>query len=89
MVTASIDNTPVSVQLGNGESVTVPNGETWKVTIAAGASYSEYVNVKINGSMLMYNTDYNTEIAQDIVVTAGDQITNNGADGCCIQGFKV
>jgi len=33
MVNATIDNDPVFIQLGGGESTTVPTNEVWKVSI--------------------------------------------------------
>ena len=33
MVNIQIENSPLSIQLGNNESVTVPTGEVWKVTV--------------------------------------------------------
>ena len=37
MVNIQIENSPLSIQLGNTESVTVPTGEVWKVTVTAGS----------------------------------------------------
>ena len=33
MVNVQIENSPLSIQLSNTESVTVPTGEVWKVTV--------------------------------------------------------
>jgi hypothetical protein len=33
MVNIQIDNSPLSIQLSDNESVTVPTGEVWKVTV--------------------------------------------------------
>jgi hypothetical protein len=33
MVNIQIENSPLSIQLGDSESVTVPTGEVWKVTV--------------------------------------------------------
>ena len=62
MVNIQIDNSPLSIQLNNTESVTVPTGEVWKVTITGrsaslardggdgGANIRRYC--KINGSIV-------------------------------------
>jgi len=41
MVNATVDNTPVKEVISNGSSVTVPTGETWKVTINVPPATSE------------------------------------------------
>jgi hypothetical protein len=47
MANATIDNPPVSVQLDDSESVTVPSNETWKVTIACFAASLQADNDKV------------------------------------------
>ena len=59
MVNVQIENSPLSIQLSDAESVTVPTGEVWKVTVTGrsaavardGNNYS-YIGrfCKINGS---------------------------------------
>jgi hypothetical protein len=61
MVNIQIENSPLSIQLSNNESVTVPTGEVWKVTVT-GRSASvagEEINYayierycKINGTIV-------------------------------------
>ena len=61
MVNIQIENSPLSIQLGYNESVTVPTGEVWKVTVT-GRSASvardnqEYAYIerycKINGTIV-------------------------------------
>ena len=61
MVNIQIENSPLSIQLSDTESVTVPTGEVWKVTVT-GRSASEarnksrYVHIerycKINGTIV-------------------------------------
>ena len=61
MVNIQIENSPLSIQLSNTESVTVPTGEVWKVTItgrsasvARNGSYYAYIKrcCKINGTIV-------------------------------------
>ena len=58
MTNTTIENQALSIQLNSSESVTVPTGEVWKVTIngraaVAASSYNDNENVrrycKING----------------------------------------
>ena len=61
MVNVQIENSPLSIQLSNTESVTVPTGEVWKVTVTGrsastardGAGYG-YIEryCKINGTIV-------------------------------------
>ena len=59
MVNIQIENSPLSIQLGDTESVTVPTGEVWKVTVTGrsastardGNSYAYILRFcRINGS---------------------------------------
>ena len=61
MVNIQIENSPLSIQLSNTESVTVPTGEVWKVTVtgrsasvARDGNGSAYVEryCKINGTIV-------------------------------------
>ena len=62
MVNIQIENSPVSIQLSDTESVTVPTGEVWKVTVTGrSASVAEdrgtdyaYIKryCKINGTIV-------------------------------------
>ena len=58
MVNIQIENSPLSIQLSDTESVTVPTGEVWKVTVTGRSASvaedaNEYTNLqrycKING----------------------------------------
>ena len=60
MVNVQIGNSPLSIQLSDNESVTVPTGEVWKVTVT-GRSASTALNAgidnikrycKINGTIV-------------------------------------
>ena len=52
MVNATVDNEPVSVQLAEDESVSVPNGEVWDVTVnctaASGSTNELVIDVVLN-----------------------------------------
>jgi hypothetical protein len=53
MVNVTIDNKPVSIQLNEGETTTVPTNETWKVKLSIATRRFEfiidYAFVTING----------------------------------------
>ena len=61
MVNIQIENSPLSIQLSDTESVTVPTGEVWKVTVtgrsastAKDGNSSAYIGryCKINGTIV-------------------------------------
>ena len=62
MVNIQIDNSPLSIQLSDTESVTVPTGEVWKVTVTGRSASvardkdSGYAHIerycKINGTIV-------------------------------------
>ena len=61
MVNIQIGNSPLSIQLSDNESVTVPTGEVWKVTVTGrSASVARSINgknyigryCKINGTIV-------------------------------------
>ena len=62
MVNIQIENSPLSIQLRDTESVTVPTGEVWKVTVTGrsasvardGGSGNSYIEryCKINGTVV-------------------------------------
>ena len=61
MVNVQIENSPLSIQLSNTESVTVPTGEVWKVTVTGRSAsvardYNGYAYIerycKINGTIV-------------------------------------
>ena len=61
MVNIQIENSPLSIQLSDNESVTVPTGEVWKVTVTGkSASTARNINdysyvkryCKINGTIV-------------------------------------
>ena len=61
MVNVQIENSPLSIQLSDAESVTVPTGEVWKVTVTGRSASTakdnddfEYIEryCKINGTIV-------------------------------------
>ena len=44
MTNTTIENQALSIQLNNSESVTVPTGEVWKVTISGRAAVASTIN---------------------------------------------
>ena len=61
MVNVQIENSPLSIQLSNTESVTVPTGEVWKVTVtgrsaSVAGDNNDYAYIerycKINGTIV-------------------------------------
>ena len=90
MVTATVSNSPVSITLKENESVTVPSGEVWKVTISIGlACRCEINNVRISGT---YYSDEPNVIPVETVLVGGDTVKNSyvGANSNIhIGGFVV
>lgn len=104
MVNATVDNTAVSEQLTPGQSVTVPSGETWDVTIVATVyndGFVTYTEVQKNGTNIITVSQdpseggpMDTVVTADVVLEDGDTIsyTGNGngtRSGCNISGYVV
>jgi len=100
MVNATVDNQPVSVQLGTNQSTTVPSGEVWKVQISLSANSEIDVNgvggVTINGVEAMeFVIDANQPIGAgspvmpSTVLVGGDTISTNGSGSVSVSGFIV
>jgi len=105
MVNATVDNEPVSIQLINdGESTTVPQGETWVVTIMVTGAEDDFSGsndeamVAINDCACLFSsgdinegTPYASET--NIVLTSGDEVAVYGDTSdranAAIQGFVV
>jgi hypothetical protein len=104
MVNATVDNAPVSVELRHNESVTVPVGEVWNVTISIAIndredSSSGYGGVAVNNSnFLVGNSD--GEYSVEAVLTGSDTVdfytgsggsqqTGGGYFAAYISGFVV
>ncbi|GGM26840.1 hypothetical protein [Haloarcula argentinensis] len=86
MVQANIDNPAVSYQIGQGDSVTVPSGEVWKLTVvfSGGSPYFE-----INGAGVLTGSSSAAGSAE-FVLTGGDTFGASGdGDKVHVSGFKV
>ena len=86
MVSVSIDNTPVSVQLGTeGDSVTVPSGEVWKVILYTHRGPT----VRLNGTRCMTESHGKREL----ILVSGDTVKMSYTDGdnenAFLTGFKL
>lgn len=86
MVNATVDNSPISITVNDGESTTVPSGEVWRVRITVSNGFgdendrsSDYTAVYVNNSRFITITDrrngepdtYNV----DTVLTSGDTVS--------------
>ena len=96
MVQATVDNDVVSISLGGGETTTVPNGETWRVTLSFGPSTSNReADVEINGEAVgySYSDDGNgtgtAMIVTETVLTSGDSVSTSSNTQGHIGGFVV
>jgi hypothetical protein len=77
------DGTPLNEQLGNGESVTVPAGETWVAEInLVGRANSSRAYVKINGNFAQVSGDESASLeantTAEYVLSGGDTVKTNG-----------
>lgn len=99
MVDVTINNAAKSEQLEDGQTITVPTGEIWKVTINSagiGDQDGQYV-VTINGTPVQ-GQEINADVDQaqstsgEYVVRDGDTIGFSSTiteSGCHISGFVV
>jgi hypothetical protein len=93
MVNATIDNDPVSIQL-NGQSVTVPSNEVWKVKIGVHTSGRFSIAI-INGVGRIVADEASTSPRVpefDMVLQGGDTIEEFKGEQysmVTIQGFVV
>jgi|GEM_PF-6963627 len=88
------DGDPVSVQLGPDESTSVPNGETWVVTVACSNYGTGYSRAEVNGTEIASHDPGNSVSTGpvNVVLAAGDTITaysDGAAGGAGIQGWSV
>jgi len=93
MVTANIDNDPVSIQL-NGSSTTVPANETWVVNIGVhgGVSNSQLVINGVGKAQSSGNSSDPHPPQFRMTLTGGDTVRENKGDKrsmVTIQGFVV
>jgi hypothetical protein len=102
MTTTNVDNQKVGVRLSVGESVTVPTGETWLVSIRLDILNAD-LEIQVNGNPAFSGTvnkadggnSYTGEMdARKLVFTGGDTIkasnpTTNNPRGAYVSGFVV
>ena len=93
MVNIQIGNSPLSIQLSDNESVTVPTGEVWKVTVtgrsastARDKDYYAYIerSCKINGTIVASSESKATAWASD-----GDERANATANASSTFPFDT
>ena len=100
MVHATVDNGPVSVTIEDSESVSVPDGEVWKVSItAASTQEGELFAIQVNGTNASTVNNDGTSgdknpSSWETVLTEGDEISlsdiaSGGTRGAHIGGFVV
>lgn len=98
MTQVTIDNEAVSETLLPGDSVTVPSGEVWRVTLTMDLTRTlgsgNEASGKINGRTILGFSDgqrRNTQV--ETVLTGGDTISFDSSSvekpGLHIGGFKV
>ena len=91
MTKATVDNDPVTVVLAPDESVTVPEGEVWDVTVVVGNSDLTRLNVDGAVSQGFVEGDTNSQIF-DAVFDGGTTIEEGvGQDnsGVLVTGYVV
>jgi hypothetical protein len=93
MVTATIDNAPVSIQL-SGSSTTVPSNETWVVNIGVHGG-SNFTGFELNGVGISQSDNSETSPHPPqfkMVLTGGDTVTETfgfSDSMVSMQGFIV
>jgi len=88
---------PVSVQLTTNESVTVPTGEVWHVSLSVGQNNAgdETVGYELNGNEILFNSNTNNDsgtnyFAPTYVLDSGDTISvDRSSTAVWIQGYDV
>lgn len=98
MVNATVDNEAISTSLSPGQSVTVPSGEIWDVTITVGFyadGFQDNVYIEINGTPVLHSFFEKQSTSATFVLDSGDTVacqndTGSGtASGAHIGGYRV
>ena len=97
MVQATVDNDVVSISLGTEETVTVPDGETWRVTLSFTPNdrNNNEAFVRINGRNVGFShavdeqSPGNATIVIETVLTSGDSVSSDRDAQGHIGGFVV
>lgn len=86
MTTVTISNTPVQIDLAFDESITVPDGEQWRVRLLPEVFDGE---LEINGASVFTGAE-NSEISSEMQVDlfGGDTIKNQNGQAA-IRGYEV
>lgn len=90
MVKANVDNTAISKQISSGNSVSVPSGEVWKISLLnwRNRNGSNDDHLYLNGDEFSYTWDGGSHRYEDVVLKAGD--TFDAQSGTLfLHGFKV
>ncbi len=93
MVNATVDNDPVSIVLGGGESTTVPSNETWRVSLHVGNK--DVSEMEIDGVRgFQANTTSSSAEGHylDVTLTGGQtvaELQSNAKSAIFITGFVV
>jgi hypothetical protein len=90
MTNATITNEPISIQLNNSESVTVPAGETWEIIICCQTNDSNN-HFEINGEAhIRVGASVNrpTQVVST-TVTGGDTLGTTSDSSANISGYVV
>ena len=89
----TITDNPISVSLDGDESITVPPGETWKVTIKATTSATgSDASIRINGLNISRRdeTEHHSDLKPfNTVLIEGDTVLARNLIRCHIGGFVV
>ena len=75
MVTATVDNNPVSVGLNNEESVTIPTGEVWKLHVCLPNNGYAYIN-----GYYAFQNSHGDISDWEVVLTGGDTIKSKNGE---------
>jgi len=93
MVNATVDNDPVSIVLGGGQSTTVPSNETWRVSLHL--ANEEVTKMKIDGIGTYRGKRTESQahgVYTNVTLTGGQtvsEVANNSSGGIFITGFVV
>ncbi len=77
MTQVNVGNEPVS-RIVSGETLTVPPGEVWKVTLHCGGKSMSNAKLKINGSKIGRFENREERTLENVVLKGGDTITAKG-----------
>jgi len=85
MADVTIDNPKVQIDLSEGSSTTVPNGERQRVTILVDSFNGR---TELNGNPILDSDDGSKKSVVEIDLFGGDTVTAN-TSGTRIRGYRV